>query len=75
MECENINERYLSDNAVLVTLMSGRKYDVISENGDCLREGIVRNLVLRKSQLSKRNIVTELNMGKTHIQIMVSDVV
>jgi hypothetical protein len=52
--------------------MSGRKHDVIPQNGDCSRESNVSALVFRKkkSPLSKRNVVTELNMERIHIHII-----
>jgi hypothetical protein len=44
--------------------MSGRKYGVISQNGDNSRESNVGTLVFRNSPLSKHNVVTELNIKK-----------
>jgi hypothetical protein len=38
---ENVLQDVLFDNAVLTALMSWRKYDVILQNGDCLRENNV----------------------------------
>jgi hypothetical protein len=52
-EYEDVTQKVLFGNAVLVALMSGRKYDVIPQIG---------------------NVVTELSMGKIHLQIMLSDV-
>jgi hypothetical protein len=46
-ECVNVTQEVLFGNAVLAALMSGRKYDVIPQNGDCPRESIVRTLVFR----------------------------
>jgi hypothetical protein len=40
-EYENVTQNVLFGNAVLVALMSGRKYDVIPQNGDKLKLGIV----------------------------------
>jgi hypothetical protein len=58
-EYENVTQKVLFGNAVLAALMSERKYDVISENGDCSRESNVRISVFRnKSPLSNRNVVT-----------------
>jgi hypothetical protein len=71
---ENITQNVLFGNAVLCTLLSGKKYDVIPQNGDNSTESNVRILVFRKSPLSKCNVVTELIMGKVHLQIMLSDV-
>jgi hypothetical protein len=34
-EYEGITQKVLFDKAVLAALMSGRKYDVIPQNGDC----------------------------------------
>jgi hypothetical protein len=45
--------------------MSGRKYDVIPENGECAYFGFSK-----QSPLSKRNVVTKLNMEKIHLQII-----
>jgi hypothetical protein len=64
-EYESVTQKVLFGNAVLAALMSGRKYDVIPQNGDCSREGKVRTLVFRNSPLSKGNFVTELNMEKS----------
>jgi hypothetical protein len=44
--------------------MAGRKYDVIPENG-----------FSKQSPLSKRSVVTELNMEMLQLQIMLSEVV
>jgi hypothetical protein len=35
MEYERVAQNVLFGNAVLASLMYGRKYDVISQNGDC----------------------------------------
>jgi hypothetical protein len=42
MKYENLTQQVLLGNAVLAILMCGRKYDVISQNGEYSRE---RNLV------------------------------
>jgi hypothetical protein len=47
MEYENATQKVLFGKAVLAALMSGRKYEVILQNGDCSRESNVRTLVLR----------------------------
>jgi hypothetical protein len=47
MEYEDVTQKVLFGNAVLAALMSGRKYNVIPENGDCSRESNVRTLVFR----------------------------
>jgi hypothetical protein len=44
---EGVTQKVLFGNAVLAALMSGRKYDVIPQNADCLRESNVRILVFR----------------------------
>jgi hypothetical protein len=44
-EYESIRQKVLFGNAVLATLMSGRKYDAIIHNGDCSRERNVRTSV------------------------------
>jgi hypothetical protein len=46
-EYENITQRVLFGNAILAALISGRKYDVILQNGDSSRESNVRTLVFR----------------------------
>jgi hypothetical protein len=46
-EGEGVTQKVLFGNTVLVALMSGRKYDVIPQNGDCPRESNVRTLVFR----------------------------
>jgi hypothetical protein len=45
MEYESATQKVLFGNAVLTPLMSGRKYDVIPQNGDCSRESNVHTLV------------------------------
>jgi hypothetical protein len=37
-EYESVTQKVVFGNAVLAALMSGRKYDVILQNGDCSRE-------------------------------------
>jgi hypothetical protein len=44
-EYEGVTQKVLFGNAVLATLMSGRKYDVRPQNGDYSRESIVCTLV------------------------------
>jgi hypothetical protein len=46
-EFESVNQKALFGNAVLAALMSGRKYDVTPQNGDCSGESNVRALVFR----------------------------
>jgi hypothetical protein len=46
-EYEDVTQKVLYGNAVLAALMSGRKYDVIPQNGDCSRESNARTLVFR----------------------------
>jgi hypothetical protein len=45
MEYKNVSPNVLFRHAVLAALMSERKYDVIPQNDDCLRESNVRTLV------------------------------
>jgi hypothetical protein len=74
-EYEIVTHKVSFGNAVLIALMFGRKYDVISQNGKCSRENNVRTSVFSKqSPLSKNSIVTELNMEKFHLEIIISDV-
>jgi hypothetical protein len=47
MEYEGVTQKVLFGNTVLTALMSGRKYDVIPQNGDCSRESIVCTLVFQ----------------------------
>jgi hypothetical protein len=47
MECDSIAQIVLFGNTVLITLMFGRKYDAIIQNGDDSRERFVHNLVFR----------------------------
>jgi hypothetical protein len=47
-EYENVTQTVLFGNAVLATLMSGRIYKIIPQNGHCSRESSVRTLVFRK---------------------------
>jgi hypothetical protein len=46
-EYESVTQKVLFGNAVLAALMSGRKYDVIPQNGDCSSESNMRTLVFR----------------------------
>jgi hypothetical protein len=46
-EYEDVTQKVLFGNAVLSVLMSGRKYDVIPQNGDYSRESNVRILVFQ----------------------------
>jgi hypothetical protein len=46
-EHESLNQKGLFGNAVLAALMSGRKYDVIPQNGDSSRESNVRTSIFR----------------------------
>jgi hypothetical protein len=52
-EYENVTQKVLFGNAVLAALVSGRKYDVITQNGDCSRESNVRTFVFRKRSVIK----------------------
>jgi hypothetical protein len=47
MEYEDVTQKVLFGNAILAALTSGRKYDVIPQNGDCSRESNARILVFR----------------------------
>jgi hypothetical protein len=42
------------------------------KKGDCSRERNVHTLVFKTKSLSKCNVITELNMEKIHLQIMLS---
>jgi hypothetical protein len=46
-EYENVTQKFFFCNAELAALMSGRKYNVIVQNGDCSRESNVRTSVFR----------------------------
>jgi hypothetical protein len=62
-EYESVTQTVLFGKVELAALMSGRKYDIIHQNGDYSRERNVRNSVFRNaSPLSKRSVVTELNI-------------
>jgi hypothetical protein len=75
-EYERITQKVLFSKSVLDALMSGRKYEAIHQNGDCSRKNNVCTSVFRnKSPLSKRRVVTKLNMKMIHLQIMLPDVV
>jgi uncharacterized membrane protein YfhO len=66
-EYESVIQKVLFGNALLIASMPGRKYDVRTQN--------VRTFGFSKhSPLSKRNVVTELNMEKLHLQMKLSDV-
>jgi hypothetical protein len=57
--------KVLFGSALLASLMSGRMYDIIPQNGDCPRESIARSLVfLGQSPLSECTIVAELGMER-----------
>jgi hypothetical protein len=47
MVYEIVTRKVLCGNAVLTALMSGRKYDIIPQNGDCLRENSVHTVVFQ----------------------------
>jgi hypothetical protein len=47
MKYESVTERVSFGNAILAALMSGRKYDVIIQNGDCSRESNAHTFVFR----------------------------
>jgi hypothetical protein len=70
-EYESITQKVLFGKAVLAALLSGRKYDIITQNGDGSRESNVRNLVSETKFVIK---TTELNMENIHLQIMLSGV-
>jgi hypothetical protein len=46
-EYESVTQKGLYGDAAFASMMAGRKYDVISQNGDCSRESNVRTLVFR----------------------------
>jgi hypothetical protein len=48
---ENVTQKVSFGNAVLPALISGRKYGVMLQNGDCSRESNVRTLVFRNRVL------------------------
>jgi hypothetical protein len=50
---ESVTQKLLFGNAVLTALMYGRNYDVIPQNGDCLRESNMLALVLQDNVLYK----------------------
>jgi hypothetical protein len=69
MEYVSVTQNVLFDNAVLAALMFGRLYGALPQNGDCLRKSGMRSLVT-----CYQNVVTELNMEKIPLHIMLSDV-
>jgi hypothetical protein len=69
MEYEIVAQNVLYDNVLLAALMSGRKYNVIPESGDCSKESNARILIFR-SRVRYQNS-TSLQI---HFQIMRSDV-
>jgi hypothetical protein len=73
MEHENVTQKVLFGNVVHAVLLSGRNYDIIPENCDCSLQCAYFGFS-KQSPLSKRNVVTELNMEKTHLQMMLTDV-
>jgi hypothetical protein len=46
-EYEGVTQKVLFGNAVLAALMSGRKYDVIPQNGDVVTELSMENIHLQ----------------------------
>jgi hypothetical protein len=66
MEYESVTEKVLFSNTVITTLISGRKYDVIPQNGDCSRECAYFGFS-KQSPLSKCNVITEFKMEKIHL--------
>jgi hypothetical protein len=73
MEYESVTQNVLFGNAILAALMSGRTYVVIPlkwrlfKRKQCVYLGF-----LKQSLLSKLNVVTELNMEKIHLQMMLT---
>jgi hypothetical protein len=47
MKCESVTQKVLFGYSTLAPLMSGRKYDIMPQNGDCSRESNVRTLVFQ----------------------------
>jgi hypothetical protein len=47
MEYESVTQKVLLGNIVLAAPMSGRKYDVITQNSDCSIESNVRTSISR----------------------------
>jgi hypothetical protein len=62
MEYESVTHKVLFGNTVLAPLMSGKKYNVILQNGDCSRESTVPTLfflnkVLYENAVSLQNSI------------------
>jgi hypothetical protein len=52
-EYERVTQKDLFGNAISAALVSGRKYDVITQNCDCSRESNVRSLVFQNKSVIK----------------------
>jgi hypothetical protein len=54
---KSVTQKVLFDNNVLASLMSGRKHDVITQNGDCsrVRTSVFRNEVGFQNATSLEN--------------------
>jgi hypothetical protein len=63
-EYECVTQEVFFGNAMLAISMSGRKYDVILQNGDCSRERSVRILVFRKKSVMKTQRRYRTQYGK-----------
>jgi hypothetical protein len=73
-EYENVTETVLFGNAVLAALMSGGKYGVIAQNGDCSKERNVLLWFLETNSVIKTQRRYRTQYRKDQLQIMLSDV-
>jgi hypothetical protein len=64
MEYERVTHKVLFGNAVLAALMSGRKYDVITQNGDCSRQSKCAVLVFETKSVFKTQLRYRTQYGK-----------
>jgi hypothetical protein len=70
-EYKKATQEVLFGNAVLVTLMLGRVYGVIIQNGDCSREIL---WFFETTSVIKTQRRYRIQYGKDPLQIMLSDV-
>jgi hypothetical protein len=72
-EYESIIQKVLFGNSVLPALMSGRKYDVVPQNGDCSREvhgnpdSNLESLCIREVRIKSTIFCEMMTFGPLHV--------
>jgi hypothetical protein len=67
-EVRYIQSSVLFGNAVVAALMSGRKYGVIPQNGDCSRESNVRTSIFETKSIIKKQRRYRTEHGKALLE-------